>query len=219
MTISTRKHECHRQRLPATATRCAFVAILFAGCLSACSKSGGDTPAAASAPVSVAVQPSVAASAPTGPVDNACNLLTDAEVRAVYPNATAGKRNTESLQYGLDRCAWNTPAGQIGVEVSKVEAAAFPKELRAELQGAVDPRVQGALDGIKFHAVDGIGDHAIAVLEKGDAKRGIYTDIALLAIQRGHRMAVLMVHERASDAPLPSLDTLQNLGRRLALRL
>lgn len=156
---------------------------------------------------------------PTGPVDNACNLLTDAEVRAVYPDASAGKRNTESLQYGLDRCAWETSTAQVGVEVSKVEANAFEGELRAELQGAVDPRIQGALDRIKFHPVDGIGDHAIAVLEKGDANRGTYTDIALLAIQRNHRMAVLMVHERSSDAPLPSLDSLRALGSRLAPRL
>lgn len=195
---------------------------LLAGCLSACSQHAA-VDATAPAQTSVSSAPKAATSAShassTEPVDNPCDLLTDAEIRGVFPKAQSGKRNTESLQYGLDRCAWETPTGQIGVEVSKVEAAAFENELRAELQGAVDPRVQGALDQIRFRPVPDIGDHAIAVLEKGDVKRGIYTDIALLAIQRNHRMAVLMIHDANRDAPLPTLDTLKGLGHPLATRL
>jgi len=204
------------------ATSALIVMTLLATCACGCSR-GGDTDAAAPAsavmPASSAQTGKVTSVAPTGPVDNACDLLTDAEVRQAFPKAESGKRNTASLQYGLDRCAWETPTGQIGVEVSKVEAAAFAQELRAELQGAVDPRVQGALDRIQFHPIEGIGDHAIAVLEKGDAKRGIYADITLLAIQRGHRMAVLMLREDSSDAPQPTLESLQGLGRQLAPRL
>jgi hypothetical protein len=211
----------HPSILPAM-TRNALTAILLAVCLSACSRSGQDSAATAAAPVSPAMPAtaqSTSSSISMDPVDNACALLTDGEVRNVFPDAAAGKRNTESLQYGLDRCAWETPTGQIGVEVSKVEAASFEKELRAELQGAVDPRIQHAVDRISFHHVDGIGDHAIAVLEKADAQRGIYADIALLAIQRRHRMAVLMVHRPSVNAPSPTLESLQGLGRRLAVRL
>lgn len=98
------------------------------------------------------------------------------------------------------------------MEVSKVEAAAFENELRDELQGAVDPRIQGAVDRIQFQVIVGIVDHAIAVLEKGDAQRGIYADITLLAIQHRHRMAVLMVHGGSPDASGPMLDNLQRLG-------
>ncbi|MFI4953618.1 MAG: hypothetical protein ACHP7M_10810 [Burkholderiales bacterium] len=89
--------------------------------------------------------------------------------------------------------------------------------MRGELQCAVDPRVQGAIDQIQ--PVPDIGDHAIAVLEKADANRGIYTHIGFLAVQRGHRMAVLMIHDANSDAPLPTLETLKGLGGLLALRL
>ena len=197
-----------------------FAMILLGTCAVGCS-SGADSHGAASAG---AIAPSASgesttAARPSGPVDNACDLLTDAEVRQVFPKAASGKRNTESLQYGLDRCAWETPTGQIGVEVSKGEPDRLEYNLRGELQGAVDPRVNGALDRIKFHKVDGIGDHAIAVLEKADVQGGIYADITLLAIQRGHRMAVLMLQERSRNAPAPTLENLQDLGRKLAPRL
>jgi len=186
-----------------------LIALVLPVCLvAACSQR---SPATASAPAASGVA-DAAAGTP-------CDLLTDAEVRSVFPQAGSGKRNTESLQYGLDRCAWKAADGQIGIEVSKVEAAAFEGELRAELQGTVDPLVQGALEQIRFQPISGIGDHAIAVLEKAGAKRGVYADISLLAIQRGHRMAVLMIHNANADAPLPTLDTLKNLGTALAARL
>jgi uncharacterized protein (UPF0248 family) len=200
------------------ALRNIIVMTVLVGCVAGCSQETSSTNASAPNVTSASSQ-SMTATVSTGPADTACALLTDAEVRGVFPKAQSGKRNTESLQYGLDRCAWETPTGQIGVEVSKVEAAAFENELRAELQGAVDPRVQGAIDQIRFQPVSDIGDHAIAVLEKGDAKRGIYTDISLLAIQRNHRMAVLMIHDAHRDAPLPTLETLKGLGRPLASRL
>jgi hypothetical protein len=202
------------------AARCALALAILAGSLAACSRTNRDAhPAAAASTPSATPATDAPAVASTGPVDNPCALLTDAEMRGVFPKAESGKRNTESLQYGLDRCAWATPSGRIGVEVSKVEAAAFEEELRGELQDAVDPRVRGALDRIRFQPVPDIGDHAIAVLEKADAERGIYADIALLAVQRGHRMAVLMIHDANPDAPLPTLDTLRGLGRPLATRL
>ena len=149
-----------------------LVITLLAGCASACSD-GADNHDTAQASVATPSSSTPSQAAPSaasmGPVDNACDLLTDAEVRQVFPKAASGKRNTESLEYGLDRCAWETPTGQIGVEMSRVAAADFEQELRAELQGAVDPRVNGALDRIRFRAVEGIGDHAIAVMEKADS--------------------------------------------------
>ena len=214
MTTSTCERRYPGLQLSSTMLRCVFAAAMLAACASACSRPGQD--AAANAAATAAP---TASNAPVAPADNACDLLTDAEVRQVFPKAASGKRNTESLQYGLDRCAWKTPTGQIGVEVSREEANTFAKDLRAELQGAVDPRVQGALDRLRFQPVDGIGDHAIAVLEKGDAKLGIYADVALLAIQRNHRMAVLMVHGGSLDVPAKTLDNLQRLGRPLAARL
>jgi hypothetical protein len=199
------------------ALRCILAIALSVGGLCACSRTNQDAHPAASASASAPATDAPASAVATGPVDNACGLLTDSEVRAVFPQAASGKRNTESLQYGLDRCAWKTPTGQIGIEVSKVEAVAFEGELRAELQGAVDPRIQGALDHLRFESVAGIGDHAIAVLEKADAQRGILTDIDLLAIQRGHRMAVLMIHD--AHAPVPVLEAMKTLAAALAVRL
>jgi hypothetical protein len=222
MTPSLLERASPQQSIPLVMARHALTAVVLVVCLSACSRSGNDGAAIAAAPAPPAMStavPSTSSDVAMDPVDNACALLADAEVRNVFPDAAAGKRNTESLQYGLDRCAWKTPTGQIGVEVSHVEAAAFEKELRAELQGAVDPRMQHAADQIVFHRVDGIGDHAIAVLEEANAQRGIYADIALLAIQRRHRMAVLMVHPASAGAPSPALESLQELGRRLAMRL
>ena len=170
--------------------------ILLIGCTAGCSHDAdvdATARAGAIAPKSIAVSDSPAHLASTAPADNACGLLTDAQIRQIFPSAESGKRNTESLEYGLDRCAWKISNGQVGIEVSKVEADRFEYDLRAELQGAVDLRVDGALQRIRFHAVEGIGDHAIAVMEKADAHNGRYTDIALLAIQRGQRMAVLTV--------------------------
>jgi hypothetical protein len=203
--------------------RCITVMGLLIGAVSACSRQNPavdeSVPAKASTSAASVSSASASVAASTVPADNACNLLTDAEVRGVFPQATAGKRNIDSLQYGLDRCAWQEPTGQIGVEVSKIEASAFENELRGDLTGFVDPRINGAIDNIHFQNIPGIGDKAIAVLEKADAKRGIYTDIALLAIQRGHRMAVLMARDVSPDAPLPTRESLVELGRKLASRL
>lgn len=198
------------------------LAMLIA-CSAACSQqSPGVNPDAAGrspGPASPAPASAIAGAASGETADSPCRLLTDAEVRSVLPGAASGTRNTESLQYGLDRCAWEARTGRMGLEVSKVEPAAFENELRAELQGAVDPRIQGALGRIAFVTVPGIGDQAIAVREKGDAQRGILTDVALIAVQRGHRMAVLMIHQSSRDAGLPTLDTLKDLARPLATRL
>lgn len=191
--------------------------VLVMALVTGCSK---ESPSAnASAGPTPASNHSVAATAPTGPIDKTCALLTDTEVRGVFPQAASGRRNTDSLPYGIDRCAWEAPTGQIGLEVSRGEAAAFEEELRGQLQGFVDPRIQGAVDRIRFQSVPELGDHAIAVLEKADAKRGIYIDIELLAIQRGHRIAVLTIHDANRDAPLLTLETLETLGRPLAARL
>lgn len=223
MTPSSMQHHTRpERRIAPRGMGCVIAIAVFAGCLPACSQTDQDahpTSSAAASPSRPAANMPETAATSTGPVDSPCALLTDAEIRGVFPEAQSGKRNTESLQYGLDRCAWETPTGQIGIEVSKVEAAAFENELRAELQGAVDPRVQGAVDRIRLQSIPDIGDHAIAVLEKADAKRGVYADIGLLAIQRGHRMAVLMIHDANRDAPLPTLDALKGLGRPLASRL
>ena len=193
-----------------------FLAAFLSGC-SERTDGEATTSLGTAAPGSSTASVATSNAAPPGPVDNACDLLTDAEVRQAFPTAESGKRNTESLQYGLDRCAWKTADGQIGVEVSKVEAAAFEEELRAELQGAVDPRVNGALQRIQFHTVDGIGDHAITVLEKADVHNGLYADISLLAIQRDHRMAVLMLKEGSPN--VSSINRLEDLGHTLAPRL
>ncbi len=198
--------------------------VALAGLLSACSAHSPD--AAVIAPSGVAMSPSSAPSraksstAPPVSAENACALLSDDDIRSFFPKAASGKRNTGSLEYGFDRCAWETPTGQIGVEVvTKVEADAFENELRGELTGVVDPTIEGAADQIVFQPIVGIGDHAIAILEKAEKQRGLLSDVALIAIQRGHRMAVLMVHEASSDAPLPTLDSLESLGRKLAARL
>lgn len=192
--------------------------ILLVACTSGCSQHAPGADATASAQASAAVA-SAPAAASVGPSDNPCALLTDAEVRAVFPKAEAGKRNTDGLQYGLDRCAWETPTGQVGVEVSRIEAGALESELRGQLTGAVDPQIQGAAEQIRLQTIAGIGDNAIAVLEQADAQRGILTDIALIAIQRGRRMAVLVAHDASTRAPPPSLDSLEDLGRKLAQRL
>ena len=204
---------------PMHALRNIITVILLVACLAGCSHDGNATGrTGAAAPTSSAPKEAVISTKPMGPVDNACGLLTDAEIRQVFPSAGSGKRNTQSLEYGLDRCAWKISSGQVGVEVSKVAPVEFESDLRGELQAAVDPRVQGALDRIRFHAVEGIGDHAIAVLEKVDAHNGLYTDIALLAIQRGQRMVVLTVPGSLSEAP-STLASLNELGSMLAPRL
>lgn len=196
---------------------------LVIACATACSQQGSVSGADASRQSAGDTKPAPAtpdaAASGNDSGDSPCHLLTDAEVRSVLPQAASGKRNTESLQYGLDRCAWETRTGRIGIEVSKVEASAFESELRSELQGFVDPRIQGALDKIVFQSVPGIGDHTIAVREKADAQRGILTDIALIAVQRGHRMAVLTVQDSSRNAALPTLDSLKDLARPMAARL
>lgn len=200
-----------------------FALALLIGCAAACSQQSpvvnADAPGTLPRSTASGSANPAPGAASKEAADSPCRLLTDAEVRSVLPEAGSGRRNTESLQYGLDRCAWDARTGQIGIEVSKVEAAAFENELRAELQGFVDPRIQGALGRIAFVSVPGIGDHAIAVREKEDAQRGILTDVALIAVQRGHRMAVLMVHYSNRDAGLPTLDSLKDLARPLAARL
>lgn len=163
-----------------------------------------------------AVSQAVAASAPAG---HPCGLLTDAEVRRVFPNAARGKPDPRLEKHGIDTCVWDHPGGLFSAQIEKTEPAAPESEIRSRASGSVDPVNRAARGNVRYETLAGVGDRAIAVVERADAQRGILSDMALLVVRRGGRQVVFMSTQLAERDRAAALAALTELGRAAAGRL
>ncbi|MGZ5238274.1 MAG: DUF3558 family protein, partial [Caldimonas sp.] len=179
--------------------RLTSIAIVLAGAgslLAACSP-----PAEAPAPKAAQPAPAEtsaaapAAAAPAG--DDPCRLLNDAEVRAVFPSAKAGVRETTREKYGIRACTWKTEAGTFALQRWTAKAGSVDNEIRGLALGFVDPVNPAAQTAVRYDNVPGVGDQAMALVEARDDKRGVLTDAAILVTQRGDQLVELQSQELA----------------------
>lgn len=155
---------------------------------------------------------------PKEPPGDACKLLTDAEVRRVFPDAKAAKRDTKLDQYGIGSCIWEHPGGRFAIQLTK-KSGKIDDEIRGAASGNVDPLNRKARDAIRYVTVSDAGDAARAMVEPTDEKRGVIQGVAMLIAQRGDKQITLysdQLPQRERDAALKALE---ELGRAAAKRI
>lgn len=155
----------------------------------------------------------------TVPMEGPCRLLTVGEVRAVLPQAGAGKRDESRSQYGIDACIWEDANGRFAVQTWQAKSGSVDNEIRGLTAGFIDPLNRAAQGNVRFEAVADVGEQAMAVVETQDAQRGILSDVAMLVTRRGDRIIVLMTDSvLARRERSESLGILQKLGHAAAQR-
>lgn len=153
------------------------------------------------------------------PPGDACKLLTDAEVRKVFPQAESGKRRTAVEQYGIAGCTWKHAGGMLGVNYwDKTDA--IDVEIRSVVDGFVDPLKPGSEKNVRMIKVTGLGDAAMGFAEPRSEARGVHAPIALLMVQRGGRQITLFSNQLAGESDRDAaMKALQELGRAAAGRI
>ena len=132
------------------------------------------------------------------PLGNPCALLTDAEVRRVFPDARPAARDTRFEQAGGDiaSCVWQTSRGGFTASITR-NAQPLGNEIREWSLLMVNPMGDQprAGDKIRYEQVAGVGDAAMAVLEAPNAILPRTPGIAFLIARRGDRELILASQE------------------------
>ncbi|WP_139202982.1 hypothetical protein [Pseudoxanthomonas sp. GM95] len=190
------------------------LALLLATLLVACNKpaaSPGASAAASAAPI---------AEAPTTPPDGeVCALLSDAEVRAVFPSAGAGKAENTRAKYGIKACTWDGTFGRFAVQLMPADQVDANRTMRSMADGFIDPLRADAKQHVRFEPLQGLGADATAVLEPMDAAKGITTEVAMLAAVKGQTTLMILSDGLAGGDRTQGLATLQALGQKAYARL
>ena len=190
---------------------------LFAG---GCSQSS--VPATSSATTSAAP---LASASPTpmsaAPVEanSPCRLLTDAEVRAVFPGAKSGVPERSREEYGIKACVWDMDTDRFVLQTWASKGGNADNEIRGLASGFVDPLNAGAQNNVRYETIAGIGEQAMAMVETQDEKRGILSDAALLVAQHGNRILELQSQELPHRTRAAALQALTTLGREAVARM
>ncbi|MEO8810272.1 MAG: hypothetical protein ABI386_08505 [Rhodanobacter sp.] len=151
--------------------------------------------------------------------DGPCRLLTDAEVRVVFPGAKAGERNRSREEYGISACQWSSAHGDFVAEVYKAKGSSADNEIRGLVSGFVDPRKTAPDKYVRYEPLSGVGDQAFAVVEIEDVSRGILSNVSMLVARRGDQILVLSSPELPLRERSAALQALSELGREAAKRL
>ena len=194
------------------------LACLLGPVMGACSKSSPGSAALAAnptAPASPLNMPAREAGSPpaasTEP-DSPCRLLTDAEVRVVFPGAKAGQPERSREEYGIKACQWSADGGRFVAEVWKAKGGTADNEIHGLAEGFIDPTDPAAANNVRYESIAGVGDQAFAVIETQDNKRGILSDAALLVARKDNRILVLLSDDLAHRDRAAALRALTTLG-------
>ena len=187
----------------------------------ACGKqASGDATAATPAGSMVMADAAPAQSTqPTPDSHSLCRLLTDAEVRAVFPGAGKGVPERTREKYGITACVWSGDFGRFAVQTWKGEGNSADEEARGLATGFIDPLDRKAAGNVRYESVAGVGDQATAVLETRDAQRGILTNVAMLVALKQDDMLVLLADDLAQRNRADALAKLRLLAGSAARRL
>ena len=189
--------------------------------LAACSPSAD--PSAAKAGATPAVVPplttAAATAAPRVAPDDACRLLSDADIRAVFPGAGAGVRETTREKYGIRACVWETRAGRFALQRWTAKPGTVDNEIRGLAAGVLDPLKPAARSSVRYETLAGIGDQAMALVEAQNPSAGILADAAMLMTQRGDQLIELQSSELGRGDRAAALQSLSILGRAAVARL
>jgi hypothetical protein len=185
--------------------------------LTGCSRdAAGDapTPARAEAPAPTETPPAR---------EDACALLSLAEIRRVLPEASRAERNDKLSTEGINGCGWygagKSPLIEVSVWQVSGEDDTAMENARTLAMGIADPTRADGQDAVRLEKIAGIGDEAVAMVEKSDASRGILTTSALLTLQKNGRIALVASVDMANADRTRALEQLTTLGKAVAARL
>ena len=165
---------------------------------------------------------SAVAQAPTKvPSGDPCTVVPLADVQKAFPGAKPGVRETRKEKYGITECAWKDAGGVVvfGVQEFYGKDSAVD-ELRSFALAMVDMKAANARN-VRYEVLAGVGlgNEAVAFVEPIDAKRGIVSEGAMLALHRGDRTLWLTLPTLQQRDRAAVLKTFEVLGRIAAKRL
>jgi len=165
---------------------------------------------------------SAIAQAPTKvPSGDPCTVVPLADVQRAFPGAKPGVRETRKEKYGITECAWKDAGGVVvfGVQEFYGKDSAVD-ELRSFALAMVDMKAANARN-VRYEVLAGVGlgNEAVAFVEPIDAKRGIVSEGAMLALHRGDRTLWLTLPTLQQRDRAAVLKTFEVLGRIAAKRL
>lgn len=199
--------------------RC-LAACLVSFVIAACGQPPSGDPASA---VAGGSNPSATASvidaSTTVDPDSPCRLLTDAEVRSVFPGAKASQPERSREEYGIKACEWSDDGGRFMAEIWNAKDSTAESEIKGLAEGFIDPVNPGAASNVRYEPIAGVGEQAFAVVENRDAQRGILDDVALLVARKNDRILVLLSDDLAHRDRAVALRSLTDLGSAAAKRL
>ena len=148
-----------------------------------------------------------------------CSLITPSEVSAILPGAKAGQPDTSREKYGVFGCEWRTQQSRLLVQRWQSEGDSAMDEIRALMEGMVDPMKSSAINTVRFETLSGVGDQAVAVVEATDKQRGIINDAALLVAKRGDQVLIVYAPELTRSDRAKALAALKALAQKSVARL
>lgn len=155
------------------------------------------------------------------PSGDPCTVVPLSDVQKAFPGAKPGVRETRKEKYGLTECNWKDGGGVIlfGVQESYGSDSAMD-EARGLGQAMVAGNMANARN-VRYEILTGVGlgNEAVAIVEASDAKRGIVSEGAMLAMRRGQHNLWLISPTLATRDRAAALKTLEVLGRIAAKRL
>ena len=159
---------------------------------------------------------SATAQAPAG--KGPCALLTNDEVRRIFPDAKNGAPKGDLEKHGILRCVWDFPGGMLLV-ISGEEDQSPAEEAREWASTFLDPLNGKAISRVRFENIAGVGDAAVAVVERADQTKGFMQDGSYIVVRRGKHQ-VLITPSRMPNRERPAaLAALTELGKAVAGRL
>jgi hypothetical protein len=162
---------------------------------------------------------SAATAAQAASSENPCRLLSDADVRKVFPDAKSGQPDLRNEKYGILYCRWEYGTGTFYVRLDKGEPSEIESESQDLAQGFLDPLNAAANSAVRYETIPGVGDAATAAVETADAKKGVLSDFAFLFVHRAKRQIVLFSSDLARRDRAEALKSLEALGKTAAGRL
>lgn len=151
--------------------------------------------------------------------NSVCRLLTNAEVRAVFPAAGRGEPERTREKYGISACVWSGDFGRAGLQTWKAEGRSADDEARGMAAGFIDPLSRAAAGNVRYETVHGVGEQAVAVVETADPQRGILSDVAMMMVRKDDQIIMLIADDLARRDRAQAVAALGSLGAAAAGRL
>jgi hypothetical protein len=155
------------------------------------------------------------------PPGDPCTVVSLPYVQKAFPGAKPGVRDRRIEKYGITECVWKDGSDVVVFGVQEFYGSdPAVDEVRSIGQSLVGGNMAN-VRSVRFEILKGVGlgNDAVAIVESTDAKRGIVSPGAMLALHRGERTLMLSSPALPARDRAAALKTLEALGRIAAKRL